>query len=387
MIVYDKTALDNSFLLDQAQDLKSSGFISNEQFATIKKNVIGLKTQNNLLVRFGFFLLGCILYSSIGGVVTLIIGALYHDSMEILLFIYSILGLGGLELLCRKNHYGYGLDDAFLLGFLFMLVVFIGVSSNGSELLIASILSIAAIFIYIRYIHLSSVLIACLASTATIAFASLELGSIGTNLLPFIIMLFATAVYFISKNSLNNFKKVYYYNGILLTNNFALILFYLSGNYLAVRELSVILLKKTIPNGQDIPFAIFFYGFTFVVPIVYLLFALKTRNRIMLWIGVLALVFSIYTIRFYYAILPIETALTLGGLLLFIFTYLAIKRIKENETGISFKPDRFSNSNALANAEIVLATAQFGIKPETVPDSPMKFGGGGFSGGGSEGSF
>lgn len=387
MIVYDKKALNNEFLLDEALSLKSAGFITAEQFQRIKINFLGLKTNKNLLVRFGFFLLGCLMYASISGMLTLTIFNILQEKEEILLFLITLIGIGGLEFQCRQNHYGYGIDDAFLLGFLLMLAVFIGVSFDGNKLLIASCIAIASVFTYLRYLHLSSMLIACLASTLTIAYAVFELGSIGKALLPFIMMLLATAAYFISKKGLAKLDTIYYFNGLQLINNFALILFYLSGNYLVVRELSILLLETEIPVGQDIPFALFFYGFTFIVPIVYTLFALKTRNRIMLWIGALALAFSIYTIRYYYSLLPIEIALSIGGLVLFFFSYFIIKKIKEKETGISFKTDKFMDSNALTNAEILLTATQIGMKPSAVDESKMKFGGGDFSGGGSSGSF
>ena len=93
------------------------------------------------------------------------------------------------------------------------------------------------------------------------------------------------------------------------------------------------LLGNEILPGKDIPFAIFFYAFTFIVPVVYLVQALKTKDRIMLWISFLAIGFSIYTIRFYYSVLPIEVALTLGGLVLFAIAYFSIKKLKDKETG------------------------------------------------------
>lgn len=387
MIVYDKTDLDNTFILNEAQNLKNSGFITNEQLIIIKKDVKRLKTNTNLLIRFGFFLLGCFMYTSASAMFSLTIFSLIPDNQKILFYLISLIGFGGLEILSRDKQYGYGLDDAFLLGFILMLAVSVGATSDGNELLIACIITIASIFTYLRYLHLSSALIASLALTATIAYTAFELGAIGKTLLPFIIMLFAAVFYFISRNSLEKLKIAYYYNGILLINNYTLILFYLAGNYLVVRELSVILLGNEIPKGQDIPFAAFFYAFTFIVPIAYILYALKKRNRIMLWIGFLALGFSIYTIRYYYTVLPIEIALTLGGILLFAFSYFVIKRIKENETGISFKTDRFSNSDLLSNAEVLITATQLGIKPTAIDESKMKFGGGDFSGGGSSGSF
>ncbi len=65
MIAYDKNLLDNSILLDEAKDLKNAGFISKEQFENIHSQLSHLKTNKNLLVRLGFFLLGCLMYSSI----------------------------------------------------------------------------------------------------------------------------------------------------------------------------------------------------------------------------------------------------------------------------------------------------------------------------------
>ena len=95
---------------------------------------------------------------------------------------------------------------------------------------------------------------------------------------------------------INNLKESYYYNGLLLANSFCLVLFYLSCNYLVVRELSVEFLGNEVLPGQDIPFAYFFYAFTFIVPVVYLVQSLKTKDRIMLWISFLAIAFSFYTI-------------------------------------------------------------------------------------------
>lgn len=387
MIAYDKNLLDNSILLDEAKDLKNAGFISKEQFENIHSQLSHLKTNKNLLVRLGFFLLGCLMYSSICGTLSLTLFQLFQNHLSIILLIIALVGIIGLEFLSRENYFGQGLDDAFLLGFLTTLGVFVGNTFDDSELLIASVITLAAIITYLRYLHLSSALIACLAATATIAYSAFELGAIAKSLLPFIMMFFAALGYWVSKKSLEKTTNSYYYNGVLLLNNYSLVLFYLAGNYLVVRELSILLLETEIPKGKDITFAPFFYIFTFLLPITYIFRALKTRNRLMLWIGVLALTFSIYSIRYYYALLPIEITLTIGGIVIFFFSYFVIKSIREKESGITFKIDRFLNSNALANAEILITATQMSIKPTAVDGSKMKFGGGDFSGGGSSGNF
>lgn len=387
MTAYDKTELENTLLADEAETLKKAGFISNEQLHTVKK-IATLKEHKNLLVRFGFFLLGSFLYSSISGVLSLFFVNDFQNNYEILLYVYAIIGLFGLELLCKLKFYGYGLDDAFLLGFQLMFLVAIGISTKGSELTIAILVSIISAATFIRYIQLSSAVIFCLGTTAIIAYTAFEVGDLGKNLLPFLMMIFSAVFYFISKRVLAELKPVYYYNGIKFINNYCLILFYLSGNYMIVRELSVILLKKEILANQDISFASFFYIFTFVIPIAYILYALKKRKRIMLWIGLICFIFSIYTVWYYYQIITTEILLTLGGLILFAFTYFSIKKTKENETGITFKPDRFADSKAFENAEIIIAAAQTGTQQtQPIDDSKIKFGGGDFSGGGSSESY
>lgn len=388
MILYDKNLLDNLALVQEAKSLQAAGFISKEQKDLIKKELPALKRQSNILVRIGFFLLGVFLYLSICGVISLM-GLTSSDNffLKICCYIFAVVGFAGAEFLGNQKYYEHGLDDAFILGALLNVGIAVAVTTEGYELNIAFFVAIASFLMYRRYLHLLSLLIFCLAVSAVLFYGLFEFGSIGKTILPFVAMLVSAGFYFFTKKIISNLKESYHYKGLLIANSFCLILFYLSCNYLVVRELSAMLLGIEVLPGKDIPFAIFFHAFTLVVPVLYLVQALKTRDRIMLWISFLAIGFSIYTIRFYYSVLPIEVALTLGGLVLFAIAYFSIKKIKDNETGLTFKPDRINNSNALLNAEALIVASTFGLKPQVKSESPIDFGGGGFSGGGSEGSF
>jgi hypothetical protein len=387
MIAHDKQLLSDLSLLNEANSLKNAGFISKEQRDLIKKQLSHFKTQSNILVRLGFFLLGSFLYSSICGAISLLGMAGEEFYFKICCYIFAGIGFAGAEFLANQKYYGHGLDDAFILGTILNVGFAIGISTEGYELVIAIFMAIAAFVMYRRFLHLPSLVVFCLASSAVLFYGLFEFGPIGKTILPFVAMLVSAGFYFFTKKSIQNLTESYYYKGLLLANCFCLILFYLSCNYLVVRELSVMLLGNEVLPGKDIPFAYFFYAFTLIVPIVYLLQALKTKDRIMLWISFLAIAFSIYTIRFYYSVLPIEVALTLGGVVLFAIAYFSIKKLKEKESGLTFKPDRINNSNTLLNAEALIVASAFGMKPAVKTESPMEFGGGGFSGGGSEGSF
>jgi hypothetical protein len=388
MTAYDKEELDDLILIEEAASLYSAGFIDKNQKDRIKSELTAFRMQNNILVRLGFFLLGSFLYLSICGAISLLGLSGEQFFFSICCYIFALVGFVGAELLANLKYYRHGLDDAFVLGSILNLGIAIAITTEGYELIIAVFVAFKSFLLYRRYLNLPALLVFCMASAATLFFGLLELGEIGKMILPFVTLLFSAGFYFFTKKNIQKLTETYHYNGLLFANSFCLILFYLSCNYLVVRELSVTLMDNPIAEGKDIPFAFFFYAFTLIVPFVYLVQALKTKDRILLWISFLAIGFSIYTIRFYYSVLPIEVALTLGGIVLFAIAYFSIKKLKDKESGLTFKPDRLNSSNPFLNMETLIVASAFGVKPEAKPeDSPMDFGGGGFSGGGSEGTF
>ena len=393
MIAYDKTLLDNVYIDEEANRLKESGFISREQYNTLKYQLPRLKSQNNIFIRIGFFILGCMLYSSICGMLSLLGMAIMDDAYLFFIYLFAIIGFGAKEFMSREmKFFGFGLDDAFILGGIGTLMTAVSLTFeqnyHPNYLVVVIVIAILSSIAYLRYLNLSLALLACFGITASLAYITFEYCVIGKSILPFVLLLFSGGFYFISKKMLQNLTSPYYSKGLKLAKGFYLILFYLAGNYLVVRELNATLLGEYYPVSPEIPFAILFWAFTILTPVVYLIFSLKNKDRMMLWIGFLALCFTFFTFRTYHHVLPSEVALTVGGLLVFVFTYFAIKNTKYKETGITFKADRFNNPNSFVHLQTLVVASQFGLKPESkVEESPMEFGGGGFSGGGSEGGF
>ena len=56
-----------------------------------------------------------------------------------------------------------------------------------------------------------------------------------------------------------------------------LLLGYLSVNYLVVREIASELMDLEVSLASDIPFAVVFYGLTFLIPLVYFFFGIKRK--------------------------------------------------------------------------------------------------------------
>lgn len=388
MRAYDENKLTNIVLLEETDTFLNAGFITQEQADCIKNNLPVFKSQNNLLLRLAFFILGSLLYASICGTISIIGMQIGESYFHFCFYLFAIIGWAAAEFLARENYKNYGVDDAFILGSILNLAIAIGINSESFELLIAFFVSISALVMYKRFIHNISLLLFCLATTATLFYALLEIDTIGKTILPFATLIFAVVCYFFTKRKLTQLKELYYHKGFVIANSFYLILAYLSCNYFVVRELSSELLGINLKPNQDIPFALFFYIFTITVPIVYIMTALKTKDRYLLWIGALCIGFSIFTIRYYHSILPVEVAMTLGGILLFTISYFSIQKLKDKTSGITFELDRLTQNKDFKSTEALVAVTAFGIKPETkIEESPMKFGGGDYSGGGASGSF
>lgn len=386
MIVFDKVLLENTFLVAEAKQLKHQNFVSKTDLEIIEKELPTLKQQNNLLVRFGFFLLGSFLYSSIIGMFSLIFLQSIDSNYEWVFFVNAIIGFAGSEFLSRMKFYNYGLDNAFVLGAQIALIAAFGVSTE-SFLVGFIVMTIIGFICCLRYVNSISALMSCIGITGFVCALIIENKIIPMLYLPFVLFLLAIGLYFFYIKAKNTQTVIYYKNSLQIIQIFSLLLGYFSLNYLVVRELSVEVMNITISENNDIPFAFLFYGFTFLIPMFYLVYALKSKDRIMLYIGFLTLCFSFFTIRFYYSLMPLELALILAGVILFGLAYLSIKILRNKENGLTFKPDHGNHTNDLSDAELLIINSQINVNQVAPIEQNMTFGGGNFSGGGSSGTF
>ena len=386
MIVFDKELLENSFLLEDAKRLNSQGFVSQEQLGEIKKQLPVLKSHSNILLRIGFFVLGLLLVSSLTGAISLVTISLLDSHAGIVLFIHTLLAIAVSEFLSREqNQHGYGLEDAFILSFqgFFCASISVGLESPMTAFIALGIIGFIAC---LRYVHTLSLVLSLVGITGAICYAVLGLKLVDSAFLPFILLFLALVLYLVYTKIIKANHFAYYANPLLLLQGFSLLLGYFSMNYLVVRELSESLLGLTIAKEKDIPLAVLFYAFTFLIPVFYIVYSLYDKDRLMLIIGFLTFGFAFYTIRFYYHILPVEVALLLGGMILILVAYLSIRKLRDKEAGITFKAARGSETDILTNLEALVVNSQVDLKPMET-NSKMPFEGGGFSGGGAGESF
>lgn len=387
MQAYFKENLQNNWLVIQAETLYNSKFISKKQEITIDDNLQKLKTSTNIFVRLGFALLGSFLLSSIIGSVSLLLLSIIDHNFNAVLFFYTLVTFICCEIIAKQNFYTHGIDDAFIIGLQIIFCSAIGVFTEMHFNIwpISISMIFIGLFCFIRYVNTLAVLTICLGLVITIADLVVNYNIFISVYLPFVGLFLAIIIYFVGTKFIKKNNLFYYQNGFNLAIIFSYLLGYFSLNYLVVRQLSEELLHFEVHPNQDIPFAYLFYFFTFAIPAAYFYFALKNHNRSLLYIAVFTLCFSIFTIRFYHSVLPIEVALTLSGVILFLIAFFAIKFLKNKPTGVTFIQDRNNNKSILLNAQALIINSQ--INTNAAPQSDMEFGGGDFSGGGAGESF
>lgn len=160
---------------------------------------------------------------------------------------------------------------------------------------------------------------------------------------------------------------------------------YLSGNYLVVRQLSEILLNAEFSPGTDISFAYIFYAYTIAVPLVYIWLGLKSKELILIRTGIILEVAGVLSIRYYYSILPPETALILAGLVLSLTAWFTIRYLKVPRNGITLEDTPESRREEMeVLSSLVISQATSNLQS---PDKPTQFGGGESGGGGAGGGY
>lgn len=381
MQAYNKSELENYFLAEETKKLYQKKFLSKEQLQMISAQLVQLKSNPNIFFRIGFFFLGSFLISTIISAFGLVLFPLISEDFEFIFFFYAIVAYIGLEVLVRMKFFRHGLDDAFVLTSQISFSIGIGILTEAI-LPVLITMSVLGLFFAIRFINTISALLAFMGLVGIFFNLIVEHDVMPKFYLSFVGLILAILVYFFVVHLAKNQNFYSYFKTLDTIRIVSLLLGYLSMNYLVVRELSQSLMNLEITNKSDVPLAFVFYGFTFLIPLLYFFLGIKWKDKLVLYTGFATLAFGFYSIRHYYYFFPIEYVMVISGILLFGLAYLIIQQLKNKTEGVTFQPDRDSDDSLLFNAQAVLSLANANT-PAPTQSNPMEFGGGGFSGGGA----
>ncbi|MEO5593224.1 MAG: hypothetical protein ABIR15_05860 [Chitinophagaceae bacterium] len=386
MIAYNNEWLNNLLVHDQADKASENQCISKSEKEQVYAAYPAGFYSPNFFVRVGLFILTVIIVAFSVGFFSLF----FLDHMEQVggLFIFfGFIIYAALEFMVKKRHYKSGVDDALMWMAAGNIIGGLNGITHISFLTNSIIVFVIAGYFFIRFTNGVMAAIASLALLAIIFFTVIRLGTIAKAVAPFILMIAAAGIYFFIQQLLKSGKWKYYTNGFLMISVIALVSFYAAGNYFVVREASIAMFKMDLKEGQDIPFGWLFWIFTVAIPILYITRGVQKKDPVLLRVGMLLVAAIVFTVRYYYHLIPAEIAMVAGGMVFIGIAYALIKYLHEPKYGFTHKEQNDAFFMDKLHVESLVIAQTFSGPQLSTTDTGTQFGGGSGGGGGASGEF
>jgi hypothetical protein len=112
----------------------------------------------------------------------------------------------------------------------------------------------------------------------------------------------------------------------------------------------------------------------------------QKKDPVLLRTGLLLIAVMIWTIRFYYHVMPIEIAMIAGGILITGISYILIRYLKNPRQGFMYKETKEGLPIGKLQIEALVINQSFAM-PQTPEVSGTRFGGGSGGGAGAGGDY
>lgn len=382
---YNEVWLYNLEVIKESKRWLDAKLISENQLTQITESYTSSCYHPNFIIRILIFIATLIGLSGVTGLLSLAFLDAGESAISFGCIIYGIISFYAADaaLISRSKHFKSGITEALIYhACIFTIGGFAGLFDFA--ILPTLLMGIVVLsFSAYRYLDLISTIASALTFASLIFYEFYELGGLFQQIIPFIFIIIFTPIYFASKRLRKKNSYRVWNNNLIIIETTSLLLIYLAGNYLVVRELSVNLLNSPLSDGQDIPFAILFYILTAVTPMAYLYFGIKNKDFVLIRVSLVVLAFSVFTLKYYSGFENLEITLTVLGLILVsvslaLLNYL--KGIKHGYTRENLLSEKWSSVNAEA---FVISQTMGG----NLVNADFKGDGGDFGGGGASGSF
>jgi hypothetical protein len=384
MIAYNKTGLDNRKIREEAAKALGAGCITEEENAVIHQRHPAVFYSPNIFIRVGLFLLtGVIVAFSLG-----LLALIADRALGPLMIFMGFAGYGVLEyLIYSKRHFQSGVDDALL--WMAGTLIYSGICVSADSMpLVTLYFIIFCLGLYgsLRYADRMVTLIAYGALLTIVFRLGIQGGAVGKAILPFLVMAVG-GVFFLSGKKLARLKSCrHYHSCLLLIQVISLIVVYAAGNYYVVRELNALISDRPIDDGSTIALGWLFWILTVVTPLLYIYRGIRKKDALFLWVGIVLTGAMIFTIRYYYHVLPAELAMTIGGTALISIAYLLIRYLRTPRHGFTYAATDDRHLLQDLHLESLVIAETFAPTPSPA-DTDFRFGGGSGGGGGAGGQY
>lgn len=388
MIVYNQTWLANLRLQTEVRDELDKGNITKPEFDAIAgKYPVGFYTPN-IFVRAGLCILTVIIILFGDGLLCLMASTSHViDTWGFMMFL-GVLTYGGLELMTtQNNYYRAGVDDTLTLIAGCQFAISFGMMFHGSDIfnIMESVMVLLiSVYLMLRFADMLMSAVVGLAFFAAIFFIWIKIIPAGLATAPFLMMMAASWLYWLSGRLADDKKYVNYYNCFSVMQFVSLLGLYAAGNYYVIQTLSTELAGKTGP----VPFGVVFWIWTILMPFVYIAFGIAKKSEMLMRTGLLLVAAAVATFRNYYHVLPLDVSLTIVGTLLLLIVYAITRYLKTPKHGFTVAEPEKVNALDHLKVESLIVAETFAHAPDApVAGKDSPFGGGSFGGGGSSGGF
>lgn len=395
MKAYNEQWIYNREIVGQAERWYRKQMLTNVQIEAIRKAYPVDFRQTNGFIEIGLFLFTTVAILACYLLPASVYSALFSDQITYGLFNVAFgvgVGFVGRWLINRRLFYRNGVDNAFVV----MLTGFLAFGTNqflpnGLSVATHCLFTLPLLLMILWYYGDTLIAFFVVATFYAFVFDGLLKFSWGKDALPFVMMAVSGVLYVLARNPASvlpesAIRSSYYTDPLNLAQWLSLIVLAASGNYFMVRELKRLLLKP-LPNiAPEISWPGLFWLLTFSIPTVYLWQGLLKKDRMLIILGVLGWIGAVITFHEYKALVPLNAALTIGGLTLIGIAVGGIQLLRSPKNGFTDAPDDDSPDEFFIHTETIAAIqAAAGTQPDAKHD--VRFGGGDFGGGGSEGKY
>jgi len=371
---YNEFWVNNLAIQQISEQWHFKNLITAEQLESVKTDFPVEFYRPGLFVKIGLFIFACIACSFFSGFISLFILDAGEKAFALVSIVCCICFTLFLEFLIKdRKLFHSGVDNALLYSAFGASVIPFFLLFNNMQVWQYCVLALVILTVaMIRYADLFVVICAYCVVFTLLANLMMKF-ALGKALLPFAIIALSVVIFY----SATKIRSTYYADCKKVVKVLSLVTLYLGGNYFIVREGNAMLGDLPYLLSPQIPFAPIFYIFSTIIPLVYIFFGLKMKDRILLLVGLFALGFSIFTYRYYFGFLTLAQGLAVSGAFMVILSIICIRFLKETRFGITDEPD---SERKIANLEALIAAQYLGQAPQ---EHGLEFGGGNFSGAGA----
>jgi len=200
-------------------------------------------------------------------------------------------------------------------------------------------------------------------------------------------MLASVGMYWFAYIYYTRIKFINYRICFTIAQIICLLTLYAAGNYYLIQTLNNDLKGIDSQSDTPVPFGLFFWAWTILLPFVYLGFGIKKKDVILLRTGLVLIAAAVFTFRNYYHVLPVDVMLTIGGAIVIGIVYALMKYLQTPKHG--FTREETGDAHAIDHPKIewLIVAETLSHTPSPSANEGAKFGGGDFGGGGSSGGF